>query len=226
MRQSIHAAVRDNCLPYLEQVLARATEDRHSRITGLFEAHMGLLADFCMAGYGGRGTLTTEFVRGLHKSLFPRDYKQTTKFPDGEVVSMVPGEYKRFINASESYVYPNRSHAFVAPEDVPETMTQATNTLNAALLAATNERKRRDAILTFVIDFLMIHPFGDANGRMAFLLADLLAVREEWPTFHFQRIKRRDLPALYRAIEQTREQRTLTPLYEVIERYNPAALME
>lgn len=77
MREPIIAAMRDACLPYLAKVLARAPEDKHPHITSMFETHMAFLADYCLAGYGGRGTLTEAFICGLHKALFPRDYKQT-----------------------------------------------------------------------------------------------------------------------------------------------------
>ena len=225
MRELVLAAVRDACLPYLVKVLARVPEDKHPNITSLFDTHMAYLADYCMAGYGGRGALTEAFICGLHKTLFPSDYQQVLMTtPEGEVVYMVPGEYKRFNNGGESYLYPNRSYLCIAPEDVQETMAKVVNTLNTALAAATDEQQIRDAILLFILDFLMIHPFGDANGRVACILADLLAIREGLPAFYFHRIKGKDLPALYRALELVREKRELTPLYEVIERYNPAAL--
>jgi len=186
---------------------------------------MAYLADYCMAGYGGRGTLTEAFICGLHKALFPRDYKQVLMTtPEGEVVYMVPGEYKRFSNGGESCLYPNRYIICIAPEDVPETMAQAVITLNAALAAATDERQKRDAILFFIVDFLVIHPFADANGRVAFMLADLLAIREGLLAFYFHRIKEKDWLALYRAVELACEKRELTPLYEVLEKYktNPS----
>lgn len=219
MRELILAAVRDACLPYLEQVLARAPEDKHTNITGLFEAHMAFLADYCLDGYGGRGTLTEVFICGLHKALFPRDYKQSMTTPEGDVVWMVPGEYKQISNSCDSYLYPNRTNVFIAPEDVPETMARVVNALNVALLAATAERQKSDVILFFIVDFLAIHPFGDANGRIACILADLLAIREGLPAFYFHRIKGKDLPALYRAVELARERRDLTPIYVVLEKY-------
>jgi len=217
--------MRDACFPYLKQVLARTPEDKHSNITSLFETHMAYLADYCLAGYGGRGTLTEAFICGLHKALFPRDYKQALMTtPEGEVVYMVPGEYKRISISSDSYLYQGRTNVFIAPEDVPETMAQALRTLNAALVAATDERQKRDAILFFIVDFLAIHPFGDANGRIACILADLLVIREGLPAFYFHRIKKKDLPALYRAVELAHERRDLASIYDVLEKYktNPS----
>lgn len=218
IRELIISAMRDACLPYLAKVLARSPEDKHPSITSMFEAHMAFLADYCLAGYGGRGTLTEAFIRGLHKALFPPDYKQTITTPEGEKVWMVPGEYKRISNSGGSYLYPDRTIEFIAPEDVLETMAKVVSTLNAALVAATDERQKRDAILFLCVDFLMIHPFGDANGRIAFMLADLLALKEGLSAFLFTSIKGKDLPALYRAQELARERRDLTPLYEVLER--------
>lgn len=217
MRELIISAMRDASLPYLAKVLARSPEDKHSHITGWFETHMARLADYCMAGYGGRGTLTEAFICGLHKALFPPDYKQVLMTtPEGEVVYMVPGEYKRFNNGGESYLYPNRSYLCIVPEDVLETMAKVVNTLNTALAVATDERQIRDAILFFMVDFFMIHPFGDANGRVAYMLADLLAIREGLPALFLTSTKDKDLPAFYRALELVIESRDLTPLYEVI----------
>jgi hypothetical protein len=56
------------------------------------------------------------------------------------------------------------------------------------------------------------------------MLADLLAIREGLPAFFLTSIKDKDLPAFCRALELVIEKRDLMPLYEVIERYNPAAL--
>jgi fido (protein-threonine AMPylation protein) len=221
MRELIISATRDANFPYLAKVLARVPEDKHSQITALFETHMAFLADYCMAGYGGRGTLTEAFICGLHKALFPGDYKQALMTtPEGEVVYMVPGKYKRFNNGGESYLYPNGYIMCIVPEDVPETMAKVVNTLNTALAAATDEQQIRDAIFFFVVDFLMIHPFGDANGRVAYMLADLLAIREGLPAFFFTSIKEKDLPAFCRALELVREKRDLTPIYEVLEKYS------
>lgn len=226
MREKIHVAVRTANRYYLERVLERNRPERHEQIRSMFDQHMTLIADYCMDGYGGRGTLTTAFIRGLHKSLFPRDYRQTITMPQGEVTSMVPGEYKTLANHAESYVHPGRVYVFIAPADVAETMEGAVSRVNAALVSCKNARIKRDAILLFLRDFSIIHPFADANGRMAYILTDLLLIKEGLAPIHFGVIKEKDLPALYRAEDMSKEMRDLAPLYEVIERYNPAALAD
>lgn len=121
MRELIVLAMRDACLPYLVKVLARNAPEKHAQIKSMFETHMAFLADYCMAGYGGRGMLTEAFICGLHKALFPSDYKQVLMTtPEGEVVYMVPGEYKRFNNGGESYLYPNRSYLCIVPAKAPK----------------------------------------------------------------------------------------------------------
>lgn len=227
MRELIISAMRDACFFHLTKVLARAPEDKHPGINSSFDAHMVFLADYCIAGYGGRGTLTEAFICGLHKALFPRDYKQALMTtPEGEVVYMVPGEYKRFNNGGDSSLHPNQYNMCLAPEDVQETMAKAVSGVNAALIAATDGKLKRDAILIFIVDFFMIHPFADANGRVAYMLVDLLAIREGLPVFFFTSIKEKDLPTFYRALELVIETRDLTPLYGALQRYNPEALAD
>lgn len=226
MRELMLAVVRDAHQPYLGKVLAQVPHDRHPAIRGLFDAHMAALADFCVAGYGGRGVLTEAFIRGLHKALFPPDYRQTVTTPEGVVVTMVPGEYKRFQNAADSHLYPDRSYGFVAPEKVMEHMTRAVAAFNIALSEAAGDRRKRDVILFFaLVDFFNIHPFADANGRVAYILADMLAIREGLPAFFLTSVKERDFRGFVCALELARERRDLTPLYEVIERHNPRMRM-
>ncbi|MDO8465837.1 MAG: Fic family protein [Gallionella sp.] len=72
--------------------------------------------------------------------------------------------------------------------------------------------------------FSAIHPFGDANGRVMLMVCDLLLIKEGLPPLNIAFIKEQHREDLYRAGEQAQRNRDLTPLYEVIERYNPAAL--
>ncbi len=164
----------------------------------------------------------------LHREELLADWelaKQTVTTPEGEVVTMLPGEYKRFRNAADSYLYPNQSYSFVVPEKVAEKMTQAVNAFNAALIDAADEKRKRDAILSFaLVEFFNIHPFADANGWVAYILADLLAINEGLPAFFFTSIKEKDYQAFVCALELARQEGDLMPLYEVIERYHPETL--
>lgn len=213
----LRASVSDAFRPYLRQVLEQNPPERHERTTGQFAEHMAFLADFCLERYPGRGELTVEFIRGLHRACFPPDYRQPVVTREGVQIWLVPGEYKQGSNnVCESHLHPGKINIFTPPGQVVQAMQQVVDALNAALMAATTDRQKEDAILWFVIDFLAIHPFVDANGRVACILADLLAIREGLPPYLFHTIKEADLPALYRALEMARATRELSPLHAIL----------
>ena len=218
MRNLVVAAIEDAFRPYLAQVLAQNQDvTQHAHLKSQFAAHMDFLADFCLRGYAGSGLLTTDFIRGLHRAMFPPDYQQEVITREGVRLWMRPGEYKSISNnVCESYLYPGQTTVFLAPEQVPLAMEQVVSTLNTRLPVAENERQKQDAILWFVLSVSAIHPFVDANGRVNCILADLLAIREGLPPFYFHSIKTKDLPALYRAVELAQRDRNLTPVREVL----------
>lgn len=209
---------------YLQDVLQRNLPERHIDITALFERHMAAIADYCMSRYGGAGSLNVEFIRGLHKMLFPEGYTYRQEV-DGKLRELVPGQYRDGQGAADSQLDPGAVVVFAPPEDVSAAMEAAVERLNRALTAASSPQAKRDAILWYIFDFSVIHPFGDANGRVMCMICDLMLIKEGLPPFHIDEIKDQHREDLYRAGEQAQRNRDLTPLYEVIERYNPAALI-
>lgn len=217
MRDLMLAAVTDAFRSYLGQVLAQNPLERHEHIQHQFVEHMAFLAGFCLEHYPGRGGLTVEFIRGLHRACFPPNYRQAVTTREGVQIWMVPGEYKTISNnVSQSHLHPGKINVFLAPEKVAQAMQQVVACLNASLVAAIDDQQKQEAILWFVIDFLEIHPFIDANGRVACILADLLAIKEGLAPYFFHSIKEKDLPALYRALELAKEKRDLAPVYAVL----------
>lgn len=211
------ASVTDAFRPYLRQVLAQNPPERHAHLQGQFAEHMDFLAGFCLERYPGRGRLTVEFIRGLHRACFPPDYRQAITTREGVQIWLVPGEYKSISNNfSQSYLHPGRTNLFTPPEEVAQAMEQVVERLNTALMAATTDRQKEETILWFVIDLLAIHPFVDANGRVACILADLLAIREGLVPFLFYNIKDTEVAALTRAVELAREHRNLNPVYAIL----------
>lgn len=223
MREKILTAIRLANRRYLQDVLRRNAPERHDDITALFERHMAAISDYCMGGYGGAGSLTTEFIRGLHKMLFPEGYTYQQEV-DGKLRELVPGEYRDGQGAVDSTLEPGAVVTFAPPEDVSVAMEAAVVRLNTTLSAAKDSKTKRDAILWYIFDFSVIHPFGDANGRVMCMLCDLMLIKEGLLPFHIDEIKDQHREDLYRAGELAQRNRDLMPLYEVIERYNPAAL--
>ncbi|MFZ3019059.1 MAG: Fic family protein [Gallionella sp.] len=223
-RQDLHDQMRLACedafLPYLRQVLEQNSPDRHAQIKGQFAEHMGFLADFCLRGYSGAGGLTVEFIKGLHRAMFPPDYRQEIVTRDGHKIWMVPGEFKSVSNnVCDSHLHPGKVTVFLPAEQVPAAMQTLMARINAELADAADRERSRDAILWFALDFAVIHPFVDSNGRVACILADLLAIRAGLPAFHFSSIKSRDKVGLIRAVELVRETRNLTALNEMLAGY-------
>lgn len=217
MHDLMLASVTDAFRPYLQQVLAQNSPDRHGHIQGQFAEHMAFLADFCLEHYPGRGGLTVDFIRDLHRACFPPNYRQAITTREGVQIWMVPGEYKTISNnVSQSHLHPGKINVFLSPEKVPGAMQQVVATLNTALTVAIDDRQKQEAILWFVIDFLEIHPFIDANGRVACILADLLAIMEGLAPYFFHSIKNANLSALYRALELAKEQRGLAPVHAML----------
>lgn len=81
-------------------------------------------------------------------------------------------------------------------------MEGAVAKLNAVLVAADSAKVKRDAVMWFIFDFSVIHPFGDANGRLMCMLCDLLLIKEGLLPFHIGVIKDQHREDLYRAGEQ------------------------
>lgn len=224
MREKILSSLRLTNRCYLADVLHRNQPERHEAIKVQFEQHMGAIADYCIEHFVNVAELTTEFICGLHKIHFPRGYCLDLTLPDGRKLYMVPGEYKTFENGVDSTAFPGTVMSTALPEDVPGEMEKAVSRLNILLANAHQAKAKRDSIIYFVLDFSAIHPFGDANGRIACILADLLMIKAGLEALGFGLIKELDRTALYHAAGLAQRNRDLTPLYEVIERYNPAAL--
>ena len=223
MREKILAAIQLANQRYLQAVKQCTAPDRHDDITAKFERHMASLADFCTGGYGGSGSLNTEFIRELHRRLLPSGYRYQHK-AGGKRYTLVPGEYREEQGAVDSLLHPGEVMIFAPPEDISAAMETAVVKLNAALLAASSPEAKRDAVLWFIFDFSVIHPFGDANGRMMCMLCDLLLIKEGLAPLHIDLIKEQHREDLYQAAEQAQRTRDLSPLYAVIARYNPAVL--
>lgn len=213
----LHEAVRDAFAPYLKQVLEQNPPERHALLRTQFAEHMDFLTDFCLRGYPGTGRLTVEFIKGLHRAMFPPGYRQEITTRDGHKVWMVPGEFKTVSNnVCDSHLHPGKVNVFLPAEQVPAAMQARVARINAELAAVVDREKTRDTILWFALDFAAIHPFVDSNGRVACILADLLALRAGLPAFHFTAIKSADRAGLVRACELALEQRDLQPVRAIL----------
>lgn len=197
----ILSALKDAGHPYLQGLLANTPEIQHAHVKNQFDVHLNSLAEFCLNGYKGSGLLTTDFIKNLHRAIFPQGCVIKMFNSDGIEFKTLPGEYRLFQASGPSYLNPGQKIFFSLPEQISSSFTLVVNNINAKLLAATDILQKQDAIFLFLIDFLSIHPFADANGRVSCIMADLLAIRCGLKPFYFHSIKTNDKIALYQAIE-------------------------
>lgn len=216
-RKPLRLACKDAFLPYLRQVLEQNPPERHAEIEAQFSEHMDFLTDFCLRGYPGPGGLTVEFIKGLHRAMFPPDFKRAVKTREGAIVWLIPGEFKTVSNnVAESYLHPGKTNVFTPAAEVPQAMTRLVADINQTLARSEGQSSKADAILAFMDDFFQIHPFVDGNGRVAFVLTDLLAIRTKIPPFRIGKIKHHNDISLVRAMELRRASQSLDALYRLL----------
>lgn len=85
------------------------------------------------------------------------------------------------------YNYKNERFDFVQPAEVPERMHNLLNKTNAAIDAIRADKKDAphplDVALEFHLEYVVIHPFYDGNGRTARILTNLLLISFGYPPF-------------------------------------------
>ena len=90
--------------------------------------------------------------------------------------------------------YKGEKFEFVAPVDVPERMHDLLNKTNSSIDAIHQNKKPArpsggdaphplDVTLQFHLDYVLIHPFYDGNGRTARILSNLLLISFGYPPF-------------------------------------------
>lgn len=134
------------------------------------------------------------------------------------VVSMIPGQYKTLDNTGVSYLYPGKEATLVPPMEVKESMERLVSNFNLSITKEIDEQTKKDSILFFMLDFFHIHPFGDANGRVVYILINIIFIKQNLPPIRFDILKKKNLPMYFRAIELSLLERNLTSLYEAIEK--------
>ncbi len=83
--------------------------------------------------------------------------------------------------------YKQERFDFVQPEEVPARMHALLNKTNAAIDAIRQNKKNAphpiDVALQFHLEYVLIHPFYDGNGRTARILTNLLLIAFGYPPF-------------------------------------------
>lgn len=218
MRELLEIVHNGNQHLLLER-LQQSPANEHQTITLQYARLMGQLVDYCKAGLLEADGLTTGFICGLHRLLYPEGHTCAAQDAEGKTVLMYPGQYKLLQQAAIDRAGPGSLSVFMPPEETPQAMEAIVTTLESQLAATDDAGKKRDAIIVFILEYLRIHPFFDGNGRVACILTDLLLLRERLPTINFSPIYRSNKPAMVAALAEAQQTRQLTVLYAYLESY-------
>lgn len=223
-KQKNERMLKRNCLEIvnnahmylLEEAFKKSSHEEYHALKMSYAQHMDLMANYCMENFVLQRHLTTDFIRNLHRLFYPPGFTQKVQLKEGGTAVLIPGEYKQNLNSIESYVKPGQRKFFLDPAFVERDMEQAVDELNRDIAVIGNKTKKERVILTFIHSFFKIHPFFDSNGRLAFILADLLLLREGVTPINFTLIKRLDKLNLYRTIEYCDQVDNIKPLIEYV----------
>jgi Fic family protein len=119
--------------------------------------------------------ITEADVRGLNQIILKESFWKAAETPDGQPTrkEIIPGEYKTSPN---NVRLPNGDIFFFASvEDTPPRMAALMDWLRQELQAPTLHPVALAAKLHH--EFVLIHPFGDGNGRVARLLVNYVLMR-------------------------------------------------
>ena len=155
--EQVKAVFQHHLAPYLPNVsAARQEEVRRS-----FLSHVDYLARLTQGECAGVPSIA--FIRNLHRALFPPDYRHRAVGNDGVHIETASGEWRRHV------LWPHYTE-FSAYSTIEADLSALLNSLS------TKASWRREDALQFIFDFWAIHPFTDANGRVASILADMICL--------------------------------------------------
>lgn len=139
------------------------------------KGHDEVIADILKIGKGEL-RLSEKRIKEIHKGIMYEEDKEKEK-----KIGIWKTDPNYVIN------YKGEKFEFVAAADVPERMHDLLNKTNAAIDAIQQNKKDAphplDIALQFHLDYVVIHPFYDGNGRTARILANLLSISFGYPPF-------------------------------------------
>ena len=146
--------------------------------------------------------LTHEDIKLIHKIIFPVWYKKVV-----ENKVMIPWVYRDFDITSNF----TKDKPFSEYTKIVDDMTKLLNKFNKT-------QKTQNVILKFILDLVKIHPFGDANGRLAAILTDLLYLKFGFEPFYFVKYKKVDKRWLYNAVILSTNKNDMSYLNEFLKK--------
>lgn len=205
---------------YLQKALAAMPEAEHPRALAAFDRHMHEIADYCDREFMAKECLTTAFIRGLHRVISPTKKPLVGRNAKGHlVVISVPGSYKTLPNRVQG-----SGAEFTAPANVKDKMERLVAEFNDKKNANSANNIIKDHIFKIILEFLLIHPFGDENGRIACMLVDLFLVKYKLKPIYFYRATEFEIVKLGEACAEAQNQGSPKVLLDFARNFRPDAM--
>ena len=146
------------------------------------KGHNDVIEEILKVGRG-QARLSEKRICDIHKGIMhEEDKNESTKI----------GKWKEKPNYLINYK--NEKFDFIAPIDVPQRMHALIDKTNAAIDSIQAHKKNHphpvDVALQFHLDYVLIHPFYDGNGRTARILTNLLLISFGYPPFWVKEAER------------------------------------
>ncbi len=170
--------------------------------------------------------LTTELICELHRIVCDDVYIPIND-PQGGISGFAKaGEYRTFQSFAQSRLIPEHKGYFVSFEQIPSLMERLIKTMNNVLENKPNTELMTENILAFSVEFMMLHPFANENGRMRQLLMELLAFQVDLEPFYISYIIKLHNKELTKAVEAAPALQNVAPLFNVMMKYRESAVTE
>lgn len=208
----VRKIVYNNTLSYLKSALLRTPESRHHLVFAGYSGDVERIIDFCQKYRENNTTkLNEKFIKWLHRMLYPEWYTQKFKNPEWEeFIWMIPWEYRKIDIISNDNM---DKYIYFKPIEIEKWIEKIIQEYNEG----GNDIQWN--ILYFLADFFIVHPFWDGNGRVAYILTDLLLLKNGLQPLYLWKRKENDKVWFYKILDEVYKTRDLAPFYEFIEKY-------
>ncbi|MDP2104332.1 MAG: Fic family protein, partial [Candidatus Gracilibacteria bacterium] len=171
-----------------------------------FEIQVAGLTNYIFENYGKTDYLNLDFIKGLHKLLYPEGTTIKT-YRDGKYYTNLVGEYRLHENTHEE---DNHHHSY--QKNIESDLINYINHYNSI-----KDKKRID-ILRYYFDFLRVHPFADSNGTIISIICELEFFKYGLTSLDFLKTRFEDGKFLYYFIYEYENNKNIPGILEKIEK--------
>lgn len=167
--------------------------------------------------------LSEKLIQTIH-SLISSDTYIPIFDKTGSIIGFSKAGAYRTINSSIVSHIEGLRMQFIPPQNIQENIKRLVNTMNLVFASKISPELMLENILAFALEFIMIHPFADQNGRTMHILMELLAAQSGLLPFHIAHINAAHYDELIYAQSISRELHNVAPFRDVLLKYRTEAL--